>query len=253
MIHNTVPLPSALCELDGLKAVYCSDIHYGLFLDLQRLHELVEQINSLKPDLIILGGDYGEDGPTSLTALTHLKALTAPLGVYGCAGNHDRADISEEELYRALSDNGIKPLINSSTVLHIRDKKLGLCAVDDVICGTPDYAAAFSSCLEADGIIFLPHSPDALPDAFRYSEKPPFFLALCGHTHGGQINPFGLHIRTGSHLSRSFGLRHLAGQFNENGTECIISRGVGYTGLPLRLHAKPELHLITFQQSEANR
>ncbi len=249
--ENTIPLPSSLCELEGLKAVYCSDIHYGLFLSPQRLQELVEQINGLKPDLILLGGDYGEDGSTSLTALTYLKALSAPLGVYGCAGNHDRADVSEEVLCQVMTENSITPLVNSGIVLRIRGKKLGLCAVDDVNCGVPDYMAAFGCCTEADGILFLPHSPDALSEA--YAEKWPFFAALCGHTHGGQINPFGLHIRTGSHLSRGFGLRHLAGQFHENGVECIISRGVGYTGLPLRIHAAPELHLITFQNTEVKR
>ncbi len=104
--------------------------------------------------------------------------------------------------------------------------------------GAPDAGAAFAAA--APVRIVLMHAPSGLLDVGAH----PFAVALCGHTHGGQIAlPNGWPVLTAcGPLSR----RYTAGRYAlDEGRTLLVSRGVGYTALPIRLNAPPSITLCT--------
>ena len=235
-------LPRALA---GLRIAYVSDIHYGQLLDESRVRDLAQRLNALDADLLILGGDYGEDGKTALEFWRIVPDLHARLAVCAVLGNHDRAEADADTLADAMYRRGVTPLVNSTLYLTLSGCRLAICATDDYNHGDPDFAAVAAQAREADFVLFAPHSPDALADAYAQSPTPFFDLALCGHTHGGQIAPLGFAPYTASEHGWRYGLRYRTGEIAENGVTVIVSNGVGATWMPLRLGAPPQYHLIT--------
>ncbi len=112
--------------------------------------------------------------------------------------------------------------------------------LDDPIWGAPDAAAALEG---ADEIrIVLMHAPDGL---LNLGDRH-FDLALCGHTHGGQI-----HLPWGDAIVVPHGVlsrRHVAGFYRlgkQGERALLVSRGIGCSTVPIRLFAHPEVHLLT--------
>jgi predicted MPP superfamily phosphohydrolase len=144
-------------------------------------------------------------------------------------GNHDYwadADVVAGRLRRA----GVELLTNRNLRLPAPFQGVWLCGLDDHTSGTPDADAAFAG---AGAVrVLLMHAPSGLLDVGAR----PFTVALCGHTHGGQVTfPNGrpLIVAHGP-LSR----RYNAGRFDlTGGGTLIVTRGVGYGTLPLRVNA----------------
>jgi uncharacterized protein len=244
---RSAKLPAAF---NGLKIVYLSDIHYGALFSARRVRDLVTQVNALQPDVILLGGDYGENSQGALDFFALAPAFRADC-VVGTVGNHDRTlgnhirivpDSNLDAIMRAMRLNGIEPLVNGSIVLSRGNSTLAICGVDDFYNGLPDIQKAAEGAARADYTIFMPHTPDILPDAyFAMGDQPWFDLALCGHTHGGQIAVFGHSILTSS-IYRD---RFRSGWYNENGVDILVTNGVGTSFLPVRIGAPPQIHVLT--------
>jgi predicted MPP superfamily phosphohydrolase len=166
-----------------------------------------------------------------------LEAVSAPFGKLAVLGNHDlHSDHTfiESRLTRA----GVRLITNDRITLPAPFHDVTVCGLDDAMAGAP------RADLALDGVsgtrIVLMHSPDALA---AIGERP-FDLALCGHTHGGQIAlPWGAPIVVpGGRLSRRFCRgRYAVG--GEASRTLLVSHGVGCSGLPVRLFAAPEVHL----------
>lgn len=246
--EETYYSPRLPSEFEGLRIVYLSDIHYGTFFREDRLRALVERVNALQPDLILLGGDYAEDSQTAVEFWQLHPGFKAGLCVAGVMGNHDRTLPESNLLWLtdAMEADGVCPLVNDALLLEKAGKTLALCGIDDFYNGHPDMEKAARKCENADFTIFLPHTPDALADL----EKPFYQLALCGHTHGGQVTLFGRALLSSS----SYGSRYLSGWYHEKGADFLVSNGVGVSALPVRLGARAQFHLITLTalQKEQN-
>lgn len=243
-------LPKALY---GLKIAYASDIHYGDLLDDARVDDLVERINALNADIVILGGDYGQDAAHTRRFFERGIHLKAKLAVCGVLGNHDRAGEmgDADELAELMLSCGITPLVNSTITISINGVKLCICATDDLAHGDPAFADVRDQVRGADYVIYAPHSPDSL-EALREEVGHPFYdLALCGHTHGGQVSLFGFAPYTASQYGSRFGNAYLSGEIEEeDGVYVMISNGVGTTWMPIRFCAPPQYHLITLRSKE---
>lgn len=89
--HNKIPIPLLPRELEGLKIVQISDLHFPEHVPQGFLNRISKRIDSLKPDCIVFTGDFLSysvlNEPERLKAF--LQTLTAPLGVYAIYGNHD--------------------------------------------------------------------------------------------------------------------------------------------------------------------
>lgn len=236
-------------SLSGLRLAYASDIHYGQLLDEARVQDLAQKLNVLQADVILLGGDYGEDAAHTLAFWQIVPAFHARLAVCAVVGNHDRADGDMDALCAAMQAKGVTPLVNSTLTLHGEDGDIAICATDDCYHGQPDFYGVAAQTHEADYVIYAPHAPDALEDAYNTQKEPFFDLALCGHTHGGQVSFLGFAPYTASQRGLRYGNHYRSGEIEEYGITVLVSNGVGTTWLPLRLFARPQYHLITLYRA----
>lgn len=247
--QKTLAFPELPQGFDGLRVAFLSDIHYGPFFSADRLDALVSRVNALRPDLVLLGGDYANDSDGAVAFFQMRPAFSARLGVYAVPGNHDRVmpESNRDLLEGAMSAAGIVPLFNRTVPLTLSSgETIYLSGIDDYGNGHPDAAQAACSVRRDDFLIFLTHNPDAIPS---FQEIPAqdgstdwADLILCGHTHGGQVTLFG---QKALFSVTSYGERYRTGWKEENGAHILISNGVGTSVVPMRFFAPPQIHLLT--------
>ena len=235
---------------DGFRIVYLSDIHYGPLFSEQRVRDLAERVNKLHADVVILGGDYAVNSDGAVEFFELKPGFQAKTAVLGVMGNHDRMLPEEnfEKLIAAMKADGVTPLVNDGVVLERRGSRMAFVACDDYYCGQPDLKKTAALSKAAEFTVFLPHMPDVLPETFTLPGGPFYQLALCGHTHGGQVAILGHAIKSSS----IYGSRYLSGWYNEHEVDFLVSNGVGTSNLPVRLGAKPQMHLITMKKETNN-
>ena len=221
----------------SLRVAFASDFHAGATTSARVLAKACAALDALQPDVLLLGGDFVSVRADDIHALAPLLAkVRAPLGKFGVFGNHDlRAN--RDVLADALAGAGVRMLVNEVVRLPAPHDDVSIVGLDDPIRGTPNGEVLN----EADGVrILLMHAPDGLLAAGNR----PFDIAMCGHTHGGQIVlPGGTmpYLPHGT-LSRDYpvGLFHLEGD-----RTLLVSRGVGCSTVPVRFGCPSEVHFIT--------
>lgn len=247
----------------ALRVVALADFHIcEPWMNARRLQALCAQANALAPDLIVLLGDF-LDGPRFSRPVPMaewagtLQDLRAPLGVHAILGNHDYdgndrhgPDATALAVERALTGVDIPVYINRTVHLAHGDRGFWLAGLGDQyafqrdrpIClgnGFDDLPATLAQVTTDDPILLLAHEPDIFPDV---PER--VALTLSGHTHGGQVRLFG---RTPVVPSR-FGSRYVHGHVVEQGRHLIVSAGLGFSGLPIRVGAAAEIVLVELGQ-----
>ena len=235
-------------EFDGLKIAYASDIHYGVLFKEDRVRNLVRQVNALNADLVLLGGDYGQDSDGAVEFFQLKPGFTAKIAVLAAFGNHDRYK-PENNLYRIIQGmrrDGVTPVLNDVFTVRRNGKIIAFASTDDCYSGRPTLNKVAHQCAKADFTVFFPHNPDTLPETYHMHGGPFYQLAICGHTHGGQVSVKGHAIKSSS----VYGDRFLSGWYHEHGTDILVSNGVGTSGLPVRLGARPQIHLLTMKTRE---
>ena len=249
VVDEAVVIDHLPAAFDGLVIAYCSDIHYGPFFGKKRAEDLARKLNGMRADIMLLGGDYGETAKTSLEFFKALPDLTARSGIFAVIGNHDLLGHKEEisELKGQILSKGIVLLCNSAILINKCGSSLCLCATDDILEGRPDTAALTGAIAQSDFTIFAPHSPDILPEAEKQAGFR-FDLALCGHTHGGQLVVFGRSL----HSSSAYGDTYARGWMDAHGGKLLVTHGVGTSLLPMRLGVRPQVHRITLKRNRSD-
>lgn len=249
--QKTVQVVGLPANLKNLKIVFASDIHQGPFFSQARVNNLVKTINSLSPDIVILGGDYAEDSASAIEFFKNAPAIQARLGVFGVVGNHDRTEPESNfsVLVAAMKSFGCLPLTNNVARIKVGETYVNIAGVDDYYNGFPDVKGVAAQVEKDDFVIFVGHTPDLLPDALAAvgsdGDNHWFDLALFGHTHGGQITLFGRPLI--SKLTPEVGTRYLTGWKEVNRANILVSNGVGTSNFPARLFSPPQIHLITLK------
>ncbi|HEY7310111.1 MAG TPA: metallophosphoesterase [Gemmataceae bacterium] len=238
--RQTIAVPNLPPPFAGKTIALLTDPHHGPFNSLPFLHSIVEQANAMKPDLIALAGDFIQ-GPRREYIVPGLQAfapLRAPLGVYAVPGNHDHLRGNIAAVRRSIRDSGLTDLTNTGRWIELDGHRLRLGGVDDLWHGEQDLDAALGNATERDACVLLCHNPD-------YAETlrdPRVGLMLSGHMHGGQIVLPGLGYHA---LPSRYGVKYLQGLIKAPRTQVFVSRGLGTVGLPLRIHCRPEINLLT--------
>lgn len=230
-------------EFDGTKVVFMSDIHLGPWRDQSWLRDMVDEINGLKPDMVMLGGDYVEQGSQYVEpAFEELARLQTAEGVYGVMGNHDYLR-GPQITPQAMRKAGIQYMDNRGVWIERGDAKLRIAGVGDMYYGQQLYGQALGDSKPEDAVILLSHQPDyfmELPDG-RVD------LMLAGHLHGGQVTVFGLWAPI---FPSRYGQRFLSGWAESSTTKMLISNGVGTFRLPIRLFAEPHIEAIILRSGQ---
>ena len=233
VVRHSVPW-GGHSDRPSLRIAYASDFHAGPTTDPALLAAACTALSDARPDLLLLGGDFVELDAAAAPGLARLLSeIPAPLGRFAVLGNHDWWS-SPGQIVDALTTAGIDVLINGNIRLPAPFDDVWICGLDDHTAGRPDAAAALE---DAEGMrVVLMHSPSGLLDLGSHR----FDLALCGHTHGGQIAfPKGIPLVVAhGALSR----RHSRGRFDlEGGGTLIVSVGLGCSLLPFRTFTHPEI------------
>lgn len=219
-------------NLDGTVIVALSDLHLGTVLGEQWLAARVAQVQAQRPDVVFLLGDIFEGhGATSPELITTLRRLSAPLGVWGVLGNHESHAI--QNVNTTLFDQAGIHLLRNAWI-DVRPG-LVLAGVDD-LSASQDAAALLNPALDhrpLGATVLLSHAPLAAELAASKGVD----LMLSGHTHGGQIWPFGYLVM------QQFPL--LAGKYDVAGMTVVVSRGTGTWGPRMRLWRPAEILRVT--------
>ena len=223
--EHEVRLSGLSDRLDGTVLVALSDLHLGPLRGERWLAARVAQVNALRPDLVVLLGDLFEGHtPPRRELLPVLGGIAAPLGVWAVPGNHES---------HGGNGNGMAPI--ESVGIRVLDNRwaevrpgLVLVGVDDLPGGRrdgkgPDPISRSFAGRPPGAIILLKHTPS---DADRGAEAGAG-LMLSGHTHGGQIWPFGYLVR--------LVYPYVDGAYRLGGMTILVSRGAGTWGACMRL------------------
>ena len=228
IISNKLP-----AESPSLRIVQISDLHLGVLIGKSRLDRLLTQIRDLQPDLLVSTGDLVDGEAHHLDGLSEAFAAYQPrYGKFAVTGNHEQyAGIGAALDFHARA--GFTLLRGESVMLA---DAITLAGVDDpaVRAGHTDEQAMLARIPQHRFVILLKHQP-VINQAARFD------LQLSGHTHNGQIFPFGLLVKLFYPMTQ--GDYALPG-----GARLHVSRGTGTWGPPIRIFAPPEITLIELKR-----
>ena len=203
---------------------------------------LREAVARFSPDYLLFGGDlitYSSLYPEAMEMMAELKGTRGQFAVYGNWDKRRRSWLPFRVIEGLYEKAGWKLLVNES----VSDGALELYGLDDYKIGIP---RIYPLGPKKGFSLLLSHNPDAVA-AFPPEELERFDLALCGHTHGGQIRipGFGA-LKASSRYWKRF--EYGAYQNRKNGMKMIVSAGIGTTLLPVRILCPPEIILLKFLQ-----
>jgi predicted MPP superfamily phosphohydrolase len=237
--RQTIPVPHLPSAFQGKTVAVLADPHHSDFVTLDFVQSAVDQVNALKPDLILLPGDFVHSHPDHIymrPCIAAMARLKAPLGVYAVPGNHDHWD-EVEELHECLKEFRIIDLTNTGCWIHLDGVRLRLGGVDDLWEGKQRLGAALDGTRQGDCCLLMAHNPDYV----EHLRDRRIGLVVSGHTHGGQVMIPGFY----RHVPSEYGKKYLAGLVTTPWTQVFVSRGVGVSGAPIRFCCRPEINLLT--------
>ena len=223
-----------------LRIALIADCHVGSTFDGEGFARHLAEIQKLKPDVLVIVGDYVDDSTTKedmLRAGQALGGFEAKYGVYFVYGNHDKGyynsrGFTADELAENLRENGVTILEDETVMLSS-----GVCLI-----GRKDRSDRNRKSMAQlmEGIdpslytIVLNHQPN---DYKAEAEAGPN-LVLSGHTHGGQMIPIGLIGRLSGADDRSYGME------KRNNTTFLVTSGISCWALDFKTGTKSEYVII---------
>ncbi len=220
-----------------VRAVLLSDIHVGgATMDVGRLTRIVAQVNALKPDVVLIAGDFASGHDSAkvghiVESLAPLSGLRPRLGVIATLGNHDHW--TDPALIRhALQKAGATVLENQA----VQRGPLVIGGAGDAYTRHQDIPALSAAMAKLAGArLIVTHSPDLarmLPANVT--------LLLAGHTHCGQIV-----LPLYGPVTEVAASRYRCGIVQERGNDIVVTGGLGTSVVPLRFGAPPDLWLLS--------
>jgi hypothetical protein len=222
---------------EGFRIAQLSDIHISSFMPAETIRRCVALTNQLKPDLVVLTGDYiGWDPAAQAAVVEALAGLHAPYGVFGSLGNHETITGTEASIAQMFAAKGIRILRQERAAVQLRGETINLIGIDD---SNTDLRGLEGLAITDTVNILLVHS--VYPHDFERVAEVGIDLTLAGHTHGGQLSLES--IRRGLCLSR-LETPYVSGWYEKSGSQLYVNRGIGTTMIPIRLGARPEITIV---------
>lgn len=233
----------------GLKIVHISDIHYGRTINLKKLITVVNEINILKPDLVIFTGDLIDRDTKINNQITkditnQLKRINSKLGKYAVYGNHDK----KNSKYQAILNDSDFILLNNAydTIYNESYEPIFIGGIDNMVNGNINLDKAmayFDNNSTAKYKILLMHTPDYID---KVLDKYNIDLILAGHSHNGQIRlPF-----IGAVVKPYGSKKYYEPYYKINKTDIYISSGLGTSSFSLRTFNKPSFNFYRLTKNK---
>jgi len=242
-------------SLDGVTIAQLGDFHVGRNVSRDQVRRAVQITRDLEPDLIILTGDFVTGSASySAACAEELARLEAPYGVYAVLGNHDNWT-DADKVSANVEAAGIVVLRDEVRAIEVGESRLWLLGIEDTG-HTAGFFGGFFGDFRAiwdekrqrlsemlEGVpddeprLLLVHNPD-------FTEMLPegrIDLALCGHTHGGQVR---LPLLGAPVVPSFFGDKYAHGLVHGPSTLVYVNRGIGLIPPAVRFNCRPEVTLV---------
>jgi predicted MPP superfamily phosphohydrolase len=275
-----IPLPNLPSALDGLQIVQLSDIHLSSYMSRAQVRRAVDMANELGADLAVVTGDLiTGSGDSIADCIDEIRRLHAPLGTWGCNGNHEIYARAEDEAAYHYAQAGMKLLRQENALITFKGASFNLIGVDyqreRARTGQRQQTLASVEPLVRRDMpnILLSHNPNTFNRAAELGIE----LSLAGHTHGGQIQVeildhrlsparfitdyvAGLYQRplfapapneraaSNAGATRAFSPSLFASPSSPM-AHVYVNRGLGTVGAPVRLGVPPEISLIVLRRA----
>jgi predicted MPP superfamily phosphohydrolase len=270
-----IPLPNLPAALEGMQIVQLSDIHLSGYISRKDVRRAVDMANDLGANLAVVTGDLiTGSGDSIADCVDEIRHLRAPLGAWGCNGNHEIYARAEDEAAYLYAQAGMKLLRQQNAQITFKGAQFNLIGVDYQRERTSrgqrqQTLAGVESLVRRDmPNILLSHNPNSFNRAAELGIE----LSLAGHTHGGQIQVeildhrlsparfmtdyiAGLYQRplfapNPDDTTRSSSARFDLSQAtrHEPLSSLYVNRGIGTVGAPVRLGVPPEISLLVLRR-----
>jgi predicted MPP superfamily phosphohydrolase len=267
-MHNLPP------ALDGMKIVQISDVHLSSYMSRTQVRRAVDMANDLGADLAVVTGDLITGmGDSIADCIEEVRRLHAPLGTWGCNGNHEIYARVEDEAAYLYSQAGMELLRHENAQITFKGAQFNLIGVDYQRERTSrgqrqQTLAGVEPLIRRDmPNILLSHNPNSFNRAAELGIE----LSLAGHTHGGQIQVEILDHRLSparfitDYIAGLYQRPLFAAALNERASassgkppvtmhsssmaRIYVNRGLGTVGAPVRLGVPPEISLLVLRRA----
>ncbi len=219
-----------------VRIVAVSDLHLGISIDRQMLKRYVKLVNSRKPDIVLIAGDFSDRGIRPLITQNmkeELQKINAPLGVYAVMGNHDFYGENRHIAADFMTESGITVLRDTISLIN---NEFYVAGRDDISNpGRKNLAEILKNADVTKPIILLDHQPKKLEEASESNVD----LKISGHTHNGQFFPGNLIVK------RIFEVGY--GYAKKGNMHLYVSSGLGIWGPQYRIGSQSEIVDITLR------
>ena len=263
-----LPVSGLPPALDGLRIAQLSDLHIGSYMSAPEIRRAVGMANDLGPDLAVVTGDFlTAPGDPLDECIEELSRLRAPLGIWGCNGNHEVYAEVEALAAELFEKHGMGHLRQQNVELIHRGQAFNLIGVDyqreRPVWSRRPMLGPIAQLVRRDvPNILLSHNPNSFPRAAELGIQ----VQLSGHTHGGQVR---FEILDHRFSPAEFLTPYIAGLYqrplgalatlddgvawssapNTPAALVYVNRGLGTIGAPIRLGVPPEITLLTLRRA----
>lgn len=241
IINENIP-----SSFDGFSIVQFSDLELGTTFNVSDVENLVEEINSLSPDIVVFTGDVVAPNHTismedQEVLEGELAKIDANIGKYSVRGDDDQyTDVYNQ----VMANAGFKDISNSYELIYYKGlTPIVMYGLDSLNVGVQDFSSTFSypsseedTTYMATYRILLAHEPDTVDFIGEYNIS----LMLSGHSHNSEINV--------PYLRDYYNIRgaenYYSSSYKVGGTELYISSGLGTSKFKVRLFDKPSISIF---------
>lgn len=223
-------------NMDGIKIVQFSDIHYNSNISKKKIKNIVNKINSTKPDIVIFTGDlidknYNITESEKSYLKKELSKISSEFGKFYITGENDFNDANEIlniSSFANLNDNKELIYVNRTTPITLYGKESLKKDINNNILDSEDNFKVLSI-----------HNPNDIDEFRSYNID----IALAGHTHNGQINI--------PKLKELFINSKYYNDYQKvNNISLFINPGIGTSKLNIRVFNHPTIYLFRLYKTK---
>ena len=237
-------------SFDGYKIIQLSDLHDAMFGE--KHDDIVKEVEKIAPDAIYITGDFIDRNRYDLEqSLLLVEAIKDVAPIYYVTGNHEISINDVDRIKNSLHELGVHILSNDRMILSSTEgEKIAIGGIEDPLSSTENEQVAVERAVGAafEGIpedmfkLLLSHRPEY----FDVYVQKDIDVTFSGHAHGGQVRIPGF----GGMVSPGQGIfpKLTSGIHEKEGSQLVVSRGIGNSLFPVRIFNQPEIVVVTLKK-----